>query len=179
MSFSKARYSATRQGHLGRDQTLHHRVIGQIHEHGHMSQETPLSAKVRRKIFCHIVFYAHGGKDNRKFFIGIISQRCLHARSVPPAGHGAGRCRRRSAASVPGSGSSGRRWQKYRYGYSFADIHWVTGFKGLPFTSSIFSGKDLSQSVDRITDAVQGAAQHIRRHADLHRMPGQAGVGIF
>ena len=62
---------------------------------------TPLSRKVAFKIFRHIIFYTHGGKNNSKFFIGIVAEYDLHDDLGSQLVMGQARCRRRWAASGP------------------------------------------------------------------------------
>ena len=60
-------------------------------------------------------------------------------------------------------------------------VSWVFsgyGVQGLSVDIQPFFGKDRSQAVDGISDAVEGASQHIHGHSDLHGMASEPGVGI-
>ena len=164
------------QSHLGSDEPLHHRIVGQIDEHGHMVQDAAFP-EGPFKIFRHIIFYTHGGKNNSKFFIGIVPQRRLHDDLGGQLVMGqavAGEDRQLLAPDQGRKAVDGRD--------PGADIvSWVFsghGVQALSVDIQPFFGKDRSQAVDGISDAVEGAPQHIHGHSDLHGMASEPGVGI-
>ena len=64
------------KGDFRGDKPFHHRVIGQVNEHGHMLGYAALLKGAAEEI-SHIVFDAHGAEHNGKFLIRILSQGCL------------------------------------------------------------------------------------------------------
>ena len=76
--FLKSKILCRCQCHFRSNETLHHRVIGEIQKHYHMGTCTTL-LKSPLKVFCHIIFNTHSGKNHRKFFtlVRIISKTCL------------------------------------------------------------------------------------------------------
>ena len=75
-TFFKCKVFRQGQGYLGRDQALHHRVIGQVDEHGHVFGHAALLKGTPEEI-SHIILNAHGPEHNRKLLIRIIPQGCL------------------------------------------------------------------------------------------------------
>ena len=165
------------EGHLRGDQTFHHRVVCQVQEHGHMVRHAAFFEGVAEEIR-YVVFYAHGGKYDGEFFIGIIPQRRLLydlgrqlvvGKSVP------GEDRKLLPADQGGQSVDG--------GDAGADIvsrvlsaHRV---ERQAVHVPLQGGDDGAQVVDGLADAVEGAAQHIRGERDLHRMPGELRVCIL
>lgn len=64
------------KGHLRGNQPFHHRIVRHVQEHNHMVGHAAF-LKGAFKIFRHIIFYTHSGKNNSKFFVGTVSQRGL------------------------------------------------------------------------------------------------------
>ena len=64
------------QGYLWCDQTLNHRVICQIDEHGYVGGNTTLFKGAAEEI-SHIVFDTHSGEYDSEFLVRILSQRSL------------------------------------------------------------------------------------------------------
>ena len=64
------------QRYFGRDQTLHHRVICQVQEHGNVVCNPALFKGTAEEI-SHIMLDAHSGKYNGELFVRILSQRSL------------------------------------------------------------------------------------------------------
>ena len=64
------------QGYLWCDQTLNHRIICQIDEHGYVGGNTALFKGAAEEI-SHIVFDTHSGEYDSEFLVRILSQRSL------------------------------------------------------------------------------------------------------
>ena len=120
-----ARYSASVSATLGVIRRLYYRVICQVQEHDNVIGYPAFLKGTAEDNLPHHTLHPSQQIQLANFLIGVISQRCLTARSVQPAGHEADRFRRKSAASVRGSGSSVHRSRKYRYGYSYGDTHGI------------------------------------------------------
>ena len=61
------------QRYLGSDQTLHHRVIRKVQEHGDMVRHAAFFECITEEVR-HIVLDAHRGKHDSKFLIRIFSK---------------------------------------------------------------------------------------------------------
>ena len=135
-------------------------------------------SKVRAEKFGHIVLDAHGANTMANFSSELSPQRGLLTICAASWSWEV-RFRRRSAASVPGSGSSGRQWRRYRYGYSFADIHGSPGLTASVYIQ-LFSAK-IGLPVRRwalrfrskVRPNISGG------DADLHGMTGETGMSVF
>ena len=72
-TFLKGKVFRGAQSHLRRDQTFHHRVVGQVQVHHHMVRHAAFLKGTAEEL-CHVVFNAHGGKYDGEFLIGIFAQ---------------------------------------------------------------------------------------------------------
>ena len=159
------------------DQTFYDRIVCQIQEHGNVVCNTAFFKGSAEEI-CHIVFDAHGGKYNGKFFIGIISERRLlydlgcqlvmrksvsgEDRQLLTADQGGQSvdCRNSGADIVS------RVFPHDRVERQAVDISFQLGNNG-------------TQIVNGFSDSVECTTQHIRGKCDFHRMSGQSCVCIF
>ena len=64
------------QRHLRSDETLHHRIVGQIQEHGHVVGHAALLKGMPEEVR-HVMLDAHGGKNDGKLLIRVLAQRRL------------------------------------------------------------------------------------------------------
>ena len=148
------------QCNLRRDQTLYDRIICQIQEHTHMIGYTAFFKCLTEEIG-YVVFYAHRCKYDRKFFIRIISQRCLLydlCRQLIMRKSIAGKDRQLLSTDQSGQTINCRNtctdivtriFTAYRIQRQTIDI-------------SLIRRKQWSQSIDRYSDSVKCSSQHIR-----------------
>ena len=127
--------------------------------------------------FGYVVLYAHSGKYNREFFVGIVSQRGLlyDLSSQLIMGQTISReDRKLLSADQSGQSVDGRN--------TCADI--VSGIlthdriqrKAVNINLNLRHHRP--QTVDDLSDTVKGTAQNILRKLDLHGVTGQPGMSI-
>ncbi len=165
-----------RESDLGSQKTFHHRVVGQVEEHDHMVGGAAVLEGPAEE-FRHVVFDAHGGKDNGKLLVGAAPQGGL------PYDLG--------GQLVMGQTVPGKDGQFLAPDEGGQTVD--RGDAGVDIVAGIFPrnriqrktvdvqgylGDDLSQPVDGLADPVEGAAQDVFRKADLHGMARKSCMGV-
>ena len=163
--------------HLRGDQTLHDRIVRKVQEHCDMVRNAAFLKGVPEEIR-NVVLYAHGGEHDGELLIGTFAQRRLlydlcrelimgkpvsgEDRKLLPADQCGQSIDRRDAGMdiVPRILTADRVERK-------------------PVYIPLQSRDDGAEIVDGLSDAVEGAPQHIRGECDLHGMSGQLRVCIL
>ena len=172
----KSQILGGRQSHLGRNQTLHHRVVCQIQEHGHVLVGAALVEGTTEEIR-HVMLDAHGGEHDAELLVGIIAQgRLLYqlGRQLIVGQAVAGENRQLLAADQGGQAVDGGKARPDIIAGVFPHdrIQW------LAVHIPVDVGHDLAQTVDGLSQTVKGTAQDLRREGNLHGMAGQLRMGV-
>ena len=130
------------------------------------------------KIFRHIIFYTHSGKNNSKFFVGTVSQRGLThnlCRQLVMGKTVSGENRQLLPSDQCGQPVNG--------GNACTDI--VTGIfspyrvQGLAIHIRPFLSHDFSQIINRLSDPVKCSSQKAFGKPDFHGMTCETGMGVL
>ena len=177
-AFLKSKVLSGSQRYLRSDQSLNYRIVCQVQIHDNVVGNAALLEGLAEEV-CHIVFNAHSRENNSEFLIGSrVSQGSLFYDLS---------CQTVMGKSVSGEDrqllTSDQSSQSVDGGNTGTDIvsRVLTGYRVQRQTVDIQTALclDLSQSVDGLSDTVEGTSQDIRGKSHLHGVSGEFCMGIF